>query len=302
MKAVVLTGYGDVDKLEMRDVPDPPKPGTDLITVRMRGASINPIDWKLRSGAYKGFLPLEFPAVLGRDVAGEVVAVGPGVTAFERGDRVLGTANQTYAELVVGRADGFAKVPAGMDVADAGALPLVLVTGAQLIDEAVQPAEGDAVLITGATGSVGRAAVFAARSHGLKVYAGVRAKYRGEAAQLGVAGVVALDDAGDLDRLPLLDAIADTVGGETTQKLLGKLKPGGTIGSVVGEPDGARARGFVVRAFLAHDDSKRLGQLVAAVAAGKLAIPIAARFPLAEAREAQKLAEKGASGKVLLLG
>jgi NADPH:quinone reductase-like Zn-dependent oxidoreductase len=156
-------------------------------------------------------------------------------------------------------------------------------------------------LITGATGGVGRVAVFAAKERGAKVYAGVRSKRKAEAAKLGAAAVFALDDEGDLARLPTLDAIGDTVGGATIQKLLAKVKPGGRIGSVVGEPAGAKERGLIVHAFLAHPDSKRLGDLGRAVVAGKLVIPIAARFPLVEAAKAQKLAESGAGGKVLLI-
>src|SRR5206468_2179553 len=96
MKAMVLTEYGGVDRFELRDVPDPTV-GKGAILVRMVGASINPIDWKLRSGAYKAYFPLELPAILGRDASGEVVKVGDGVTSFEVGDRVLGFVNGGYA-------------------------------------------------------------------------------------------------------------------------------------------------------------------------------------------------------------
>jgi NADPH:quinone reductase-like Zn-dependent oxidoreductase len=299
MKAVVLTAYGDVDKLEVRELPDP-KVGPGEIKVRMAGASINPIDWKQRSGALKVFMPLELPAIPGKDASGTVVEVGPGVTAFKVGARVMGRVSGGYAELVVAPADAWAGVPATMNLADAGALPLVLLTGAQLIEEAVNPRAGDRLLITGATGSVGRTAVFVARARGAKVYAGVRSAHRAEAAKLGAEVVVALDDDADIAKLPLLDAIADTVGGDTIKKLLAKVKPGGTVGGVVGEPPGARERGLVARGMLAHSDAKRLGELARAVAAGELIIPIARRFPLADARAAQKLAEAGAGGKVIL--
>ncbi len=301
MKAVLLTAYGDVDRLQLRDVPEPTA-GPNEIKVRMAGASINPIDWKLRSGAYHAYMPLQLPAILGRDASGTVVAVGPGVTGFAVGARVMGRVNATYAELVVGPTEAWTALPAGMDLVDAGAYPLVLLTGAQLMEDAVRPSRGAEVLVTGATGSTGRVAVFAAKAAGARVLAGIRAKHRGEAASLGADQVVALDDEADVARLPPLDAIADTVGGETTQLLLGKLKAGGTIGSVVGEPKGARERGLVVRAIMAHADSRRLAQLAGAVAEGKLSIPIVRRFPLAEAGQAQKLAESGAGGKVLLTG
>src|SRR5665213_571161 len=226
MKAVLLTAYGDVDKLAVREVPDP-KAGPNEIRVRVAGASINPVDWKQRSGLAAKFMPLDLPAILGRDASGEVIQVGAGVTAFEVGDKVLGRIMGGYAEQVVAPVDAWAKVPAKLDLADASALPLVVLTGAQLVEEAVNPKPGDLVLVTGALGGVGRTAVFAAKARGAKVYAGVRAKQRAEAAKLGADVVIALDDESDVAKLPPLDAIADTVGGETTQKLLGKLKPGG---------------------------------------------------------------------------
>src|SRR5271170_545563 len=138
MKAVVLTGYGDVDKLEVRDLPDP-KAGPNDVIVRMAGAGINPIDWKIRSGARKAAMKVEFPTIPGFDASGEVVAVGPGVTAVKVGARVLGFVRGGYAELVVAPADVWAEVPANMDLVDAGALPLVLTTGAQLVDEGLKP-------------------------------------------------------------------------------------------------------------------------------------------------------------------
>ncbi|HEY5088478.1 MAG TPA: NADP-dependent oxidoreductase [Polyangia bacterium] len=301
MRAVVLTAYGDVDKLELTEVPDP-KVGPGEIKVRMAGASINPVDWKQRSGAIAKYMPLDLPAVLGRDASGEVVEIGAGVTAFKVGARVLGRVMGGYAELVVAPADSWAEVPAKMDLVDAGALPLVLLTGAQLIEEAANVVKGQLVLVTGALGSVGRVAVFAAKARGAKVYAGVRRKQKAEAAKLGADAVVALDDGDELGPLPQFDAIADTVGGETIQKLLTKVKSGGTIGSVVGEPAGAKERGLTVRGILTHSDPKRLGELARAVADGQLVVPIARRFPLAQAGEAQKVAEAGAGGKVVLTG
>jgi NADPH:quinone reductase-like Zn-dependent oxidoreductase len=299
MKTVVLTGYGDVDKLEVREVPEP-KPGPNEIKVRMAGASINPIDLKIRKGAVKDWMPLELPTILGSDVSGQVVEVGPGVTAFKIGARVMGLVKHGYAEFVVGPVEAWAEVPAKIDLVDAAALPVVLNTGGQLIDEAVQAREGQLVLVTGAAGSVGRVAVFVAKSRGARVLAGVRARQKAEAAKLGADGVVALDDDAEISKLPQLDAIADTVGGPTTGKLLGKVKPGGTIGSVVGEPPGAKERGLVVRPMVSHPDPKLMARLAQAVADGKLVIPIAKKLPLSQAREAHKLAESGIGGKVIL--
>ncbi len=300
MKAIVLPAYGDADRLELTDIPEP-KPGPNEIAVRVAAASINPVDWKLRSGALQKFMPLELPAVLGRDVSGTVAELGPGVTTFQVGTRVLGLVHGGYAEMVAAPVDAWAPVPPKLDLIEAAALPLVVLTGAQLVEEAVNLREGETLMVTGAAGSVGRAAVFAARARGARVYAGVRSVQKAEAAKLGASGVVALDDPSDLERVPVLDAVADTVGGDAIKTVLGKVKPGGRIGSVVGEPPGAKERGLVVRAMLTHPDPKRLAELAQAVADGKLVIPIARRFPLAEARQAHKVAERGADGKVLLV-
>jgi NADPH:quinone reductase-like Zn-dependent oxidoreductase len=299
MKAVVLPSYGEADRLEIRDIAEP-TPGPNEIKVRVAAAGINPVDLKLRSGMYKAYMPLDLPAILGRDVSGEIVSLGPDVKGFKVGERVLGFVRNGYADFVVAPVGSFAEVPPKLDLIDAAALPLVLLTGAQLVEDAADVKKGDTVLVTGATGSVGRVAVFAAKARGATVYAGVRAEHEVEAAKLGLHGVVALDDDRQIEDLPMLDVLADTVGGETTQRLLRKLKPGARIGSVVGEPAHAKERGFAVRAFMARPDAARLAQLVADVAAGELVIPIAGRFPMEEVVEAQRMAEKGGVGKVLL--
>lgn len=298
MRAVLLTGYGGVDRLELSDAPEPVAAAGEL-KVRMTASSVNPIDVKLRSGALRQWVPLELPAILGRDACGEVVAVGPGTRAFQIGARVLGLVNRAYAEFVVAREEAWAELPGSLDPVDAAALPLVVLTGTQLIEEAVRPRPGEVVLVTGAVGSVGRAAVFAARARGAEVVAGVRRGQKDEASKLDV-DVVALDDDAELEQLPRVDAIADTVGGETIAKLLRKVKAGGTIGTVLGEPLGAKELGLAVHAHLVHPDSGQLAALAQAVAQAELVIPIAQRLPLSQIREAHTLAEKGAGGKIVL--
>jgi NADPH:quinone reductase-like Zn-dependent oxidoreductase len=302
MKAIVLSEYGGPDKLQLRDRPEP-EPGAGQIKVRVASASLNPVDWKQRSGALKSAMPLELPAVLGRDAAGEVVEVGAGVTAFKVGDRVMGLVNGGYAEFVVASVAAWAEIPEDLAPIDAGALPLVILTGDQLADATLggKTGAGSTVLVTGAVGPVGRVAVFVLKQRGAKVLVGVRGKQLEDAKKINADGVVALDDDAALAELPTLDAIADTVGGDTIAKLLPKVKQGGTIGSVIGETQGAKERGLTVNAFHTRPNSDRLATLGAAVASGELYIPISQRFPLAEAAAAHALAEKGGLGKVLLI-
>lgn len=299
MRAAVLLGIGGVDQIEVREVAEPTT-GPGAIKVQVFATSINPIDWKLREGARRPGLPMELPAILGRDASGEVLEVGSGVTRFRPGTRVLGLVMGGYGERVVAKEEAWAEVPEGLDLVDAAAIPLVTLTGSQLVDESLAPRPGETILVTGALGSVGRAAVFAAKLGRVKVWAGVRRSQKDAAAALGVDGVVALDDEVDCRRLPTLDGIADTVGASITEKLFDRVRPGGVIASVASDPNGAEERGIVVRHHWAHPDPERLAALVRAVADGALVIPISKRLPLAQIREAQKLAEHGVGGKVIV--
>ena len=107
-------------------------------------------------------LPLHLPTVLGRDVSGEVIAIGSEVHEFQVGDRVMGLVEHGYAEVVVGSTEAFARLPSELELEPAAVLPLVGLTGTELIEEAVDARAGERVLVTGALGSVGRVAVYAA--------------------------------------------------------------------------------------------------------------------------------------------
>jgi NADPH:quinone reductase-like Zn-dependent oxidoreductase len=299
MKAVQLYGYGDVDQLHYEDVPDP-KPGPDEVLVKVAGASINPVDWKLRQGHLKDIMPLHFPVILGRDASGEIVSVGQNVHDLKVGQKVLGLVNGAYAEYVAAKTTAFGRLPQGFDVESAGVLPLVTLTGTQLIERAVKPKAGDTVLVTGALGGVGRSAVHAAKKLGAKVIAGVRANQKKEAESLGVDRIVALDDERELASLKDLDAVADTVGGDVAVKLISKLKKSGVFGSVLGKPKTDRDD-VRIEPIYTQPDSARLEQLAKDVQNGEFTIPIARRFKLSEIREAHRVAEKGVSGKVLLV-
>jgi NADPH:quinone reductase-like Zn-dependent oxidoreductase len=299
MKAIVLSEYGDSSHLKLAEIPEP-KPGAGEIKVKVAAAGLNPIDWKLRSGDYKAFMPIEFPFVPGVDVSGQVVELGPGVTQFKVDDRVLGFVKRGYAEFVTAPVEAWARIPKGFNMKDAAVIPLAALTGAQLVEEAANVQGGQTVLVTGAVGAVGRAAVYAAKARGARVIAGVRQQQRAEAETLGASTVVALDVDAELANLPTLDAVADTVGGSTLAKVLGKVRNGGVIASVVGPPPADKERGVIGKGMLTHTDSKRLAALAEAVKAGKLRLPIAKRFSLAEAASAQRLAEAGGISKVLL--
>jgi NADPH:quinone reductase-like Zn-dependent oxidoreductase len=214
----------------------------------------------------------------------------------------MGVAGSSYAELVAANANAITKVPDGLDPVEAAALPVVTLTGEQLITLGTEVKAGQTVLITGALGSVGRSAVWTAKKAGAMVIAGVRGSQVKAAGALGTDEVLALDDAAALEKLGFVDAVADTVGGPTGEKLLGKVKPGGVFASVLGGPANAKLHPTIrVQSVVMHPDAAMLRILAETVAAGKLVIPIDRMVPLDEAAQAQVAAEKGGIGKILLL-
>src|SRR6202049_2884873 len=159
MRAVVLHEYGGPEKLRFEDnVPEPQMSGGKGL-IATAAASVNPIDWKVRSGMRQKDFPLVFPAILGRDVSGVVRVVGANVKNFKPGDRVLAFSNKTYAELVAVPESEVTHLPDGVDLVESAAIPLIALTGDQLVRRAANLQNGNSVLVTGAVGSVGRAAV-----------------------------------------------------------------------------------------------------------------------------------------------
>jgi NADPH:quinone reductase-like Zn-dependent oxidoreductase len=301
MKAIVIRGYGGPEVLKYEDYPDP-APGAGEVLVRVTASSVNPFDFKLRSGVFKEFVPLTFPAILGLDVSGTVESVGSGVTTFAKGDKVFALAAQTYAALCVVKATNLAKVPERADLVSIAALPTVTTTGAQLGSLALGGKSGITVLVTGAAGNVGRSAVYTAKSRGATVIAGVLKKQVGTAHSIGADSVVALDDAAAMKTLASVDAVADTVNGETANELIKKIKPGGIFASVLGPPSTAANYPAVeVKPMQASPDPAILLAMAEAVQKGAFSIPLGRQFPLQNASEAHAVAEKGSAGKIILL-
>lgn len=301
MKAVRIHQYGDIDQLVYEEAPDP-QPAAGELLVQQAATTVNPIDWKVLSGNMQQYMPLTFPAILGRDIAGTVIDVGAGVTGFKVGDRVIAFGRETFAELVVGPAETFAHVPAALDLVEAAALPLVTQTGVQLVEIGVAVKKGEKILVTGALGSVGRSAVYAAKHAGAKVVAGVRAKEFDAAEELGADALLALDDESQFAKHAPFDAIADTIGPDITAKLLPHVKPGGRVVTVtMPPPNAAQFPQVSVSGYQVHPDGKRLAEIAQDVVRKKLRIPIDRRLPLAQTSQAFTAARKGGIGKVILL-
>ena len=301
MKAIVIHKYRGPEELKFEDYADP-FPGPGEVLVRIAATSINPFDMMRRSGAAKDFAPIKFPGIVGVDLSGTVVNVGPGVQGFSAGDHVFGMADQTYAELCVAKASSLAKIPAGLDVVDAAALPLVTTTGNQLISVGTGIQSGETVLVTGAAGNVGRSAVSTAKDRGTIVIAGVLKGQVQDAASLGADLIVATDDEKSMASLPKLDAVADTVNGKTAETLISRVKGTGIFATVLGIPQNAMDYPSVkVVPVYATPDVKVLLYMAQAVKDGKFQIPIGRKLPLRDAEQVHVALAKGSPGKSLLV-
>ena len=230
-----MTAYGGPEVMRYQDMPDP-TPGAGDVLIKAAGIGINPEDMLERNGILKDQFPLQFPAIIGLDVSGTVVAAGDAVTGLKIGDRVCGWSYHTYAELVADNANLFAKVPETMDLVDAAAIPLVGLTGSQLISVASGLQSGQTVLVSGAAGAVGRCAVYMAKSSGAHVIAGVQRFQLDQAASIGADETIALDDPVAFAKIPQVDVVANVLRGKPATDLLAKVKDGGTFASVTGAP------------------------------------------------------------------
>ena len=303
MKAVRIYGYGGPTELKYElDAPQPSL-GADMVLIETSATSVNPIDWKIRSGARQKDFPLEFPAILGKDVSGTVRAVGSDVRNFKIGDRVIAFADATYAQYVAVASASVTHLPDGLDLIDAAAIPLVSLTGEQLVRLTTRAAAGQTILVTGALGSVGRAAVHTAKKLGAKVVAGVRAHQLEEVRSLDVFQTLALDDDAAIAQLGPVDGVADTVGNEIAGKLLGKVRAGGRFGYASVLPNDAAARNphVEVARVLAKPDPSKLREFADDVRDGKFILPISQRLPLSDVGAAHEQAQKGGAGKIVLV-
>ena len=301
MKAIVIHGYGGPEVLKYENYPDP-VPGAGEVLVRVAASSVNPFDFKVRSGSLRDFIPITFPAVLGLDVSGTVESVGPGVTKFAPGDKVFAAASQTYATHCVVKAAHLMKIPEGADVVQMAALPTVTTTGGLLASLALGGKTRATVLVTGAVGNVGRSAVYTAKSRGASVVAGVLKRQVAQAQAIGADRIVALDDAEAVEALEPFDAVADTVGGQTADEVIKKIKSGGIFACVLGPPSTAASYPKVqVKPMAVSPDPGLLLEMAEAVQKGAFSIPLGQKFSLADTAKAHVAAEKGSAGKILLL-
>lgn len=306
MKAVFLQGYGGPEQLSVNEA-DIPSPGAQEVRIRIAAAAINTFELKLRKGFMNEWMPLEFPAVLGGDVAGIVDAVGENVSRFAVGDRVAGmidaTSNGSYAQYTVANEAALARVPDNLDLEEAAALLTGTVTGTQMVEQVIAPKPGSTLLVTGAAGSVGRAAVIAALDAGATVYAGVRAGSATSLDGLPAAKIVDLSDEAAIASHAPYDAVADAVGGSVAESLFRHIATSGILASAAVPPPTAPAGSAVnLVPFIVSPTADLIERILNDAAARNVKTPIAHRLPLEKASDAHALMENGnVGGKILLV-
>jgi NADPH:quinone reductase-like Zn-dependent oxidoreductase len=243
MKAFVVERYGGAVRAGV--VADP-RVGDDDVLVRIHAASVNPLDLKIRDGQLKVVLPYRVPFVLGNDLAGTVVAVGARVTRFSVGDEVYARPDKnrigTFAELIAVHQDDVATKPAMLTMEEAASIPLVGLTSWQALVERANLRPGQRVLIQAGSGGVGTIAIQLAKHLGAHVATTTSAANIELAKSLGADVVIDYKKQAFETVLHDYDFVLDTVGGDTLDRSLRVLKPGGKVISVAGPPDPAFAR------------------------------------------------------------
>jgi NADPH:quinone reductase-like Zn-dependent oxidoreductase len=245
MKAVVIDRYGGNEVVREGEMPDPELRDEDVL-VQIHAASVNPVDLKIREGKLKLILPYRLPLILGNDLAGVVVQVGPGVRRFKPGDEVYARPHKdrigTFAELIAIREDAVAIKPRQLTMEEAASVPLVGLTAWQALVERASVKAGEKVLIHAGSGGVGTMAVQLAKHLGAIVATTTSTANLDWVKGLGADIVIDYRKDDFETTLRDYDVVLDTLGGEALEKSLRVLKPGGKLVSIAGPPDPDFAR------------------------------------------------------------
>ncbi|HEX5117860.1 MAG TPA: NADP-dependent oxidoreductase [Pseudonocardiaceae bacterium] len=301
-QAVRFDEYGGIDVLRVVEVPDP-VPGAGEVLVRVKAASINPGEWKIRQGLLHSRWPATFPSGEGSDLAGVVAAVGDGVDGFAVGDEVAGFTDRraSHATHVVVEAGNLTRKPAGVSWEAAGSL-FVIGTTAYAAVRAVKAGPGDVVAVSGAAGGVGFATVQLAQRAGATVIGIAGPANQDWLREHGVTPVVYGEGLADrLREVGTIDAFIDTHGDGYVRLAVELGVPKDRIDTVADfaaiDEYGVKGEGSAVAATAAV-----VGEVAGMVDRGEVEIPIAATFPLTEVRAAFEQLEQGHTrGKIVLI-
>lgn len=304
MQAAQITKFGDVDAIHINTIETPSVP-EDALLVEVHAAGVNPIDWKIRSG----MIHLPLPLTAGGDFSGIVLDVGKNVHEFRKGDEVFGQSSAyrggsgSFAEFTIASAKNTAMRPKGTDHIESAALPLAAASALQALTEPMHLARGQKILIHGGSGGIGSIAIQLAQHLGAHVAATASEAGIAYVKNLGAETIIDYRKKAFEDSIQNFDAVLDLVGGETYRKSFRVLKPGGTIVSLLEQPDEELMRKYAVNAMhqftgVSHE---RLTEVATLVEQGVISVRIDRIFSLEQTGEALAYLEKGhPKGKVVI--
>ncbi|GAC1695399.1 MAG: NADP-dependent oxidoreductase [Ktedonobacteraceae bacterium] len=300
INAIQVHGHGGVDQLKLERI-SRPEPVEGEVLVRVHAAGVNPADWKVREGM---FGQMSFPYVPGADVAGVVERVGPGVTAFQPGQEVFGVSSKgSYAEYTIASVGALALKPQTLSFDEAATIPVGATTAWQGIFEHGKLQPGQRVLILGGAGGVGLFAVQFAHWKGAQVISTASTRNVDFVRSLGAETVIDYTKTSVEDEIHDVDLVFDTVGGTALAGVLPTLKRGGTLITIAGQPDQAKADELGVRTtfFSANVNSELLSTFTQLIDAGHVKPLVGHVFSLHEAGKAQELSQGGhGRGRIIL--
>lgn len=303
MKAVRIHAYGSPEVLQYEDAPVPTIGDEDAL-IRVHAAAVNPLDWKVRRGDFTEEGDSPFPLSLGCDIAGVVEAVGASVNHFAIGDEVYGSPGTGgYAEYVAVPSQVIAHKPRTLDYIQAAAIPVAAQTAWQALFDVVRLSAGQTVLIQGAAGGVGVFAVQLAKWCGAHIIATASGHNLAFLRQLGAEQVIDYTTTPFETVVRSVDVALDTVGGETQERSLAVLKPGGMLVSLVHDlaPHLASAHGVRQHNLGVEWNGGQLAELARLVDAGQLKPIVSTVLPLQEVQQAHRLSEgRHVRGKIVL--
>jgi NADPH:quinone reductase-like Zn-dependent oxidoreductase len=297
MRAVVMHETGGPEVLRLEDVPRP-EPADGQVLVRVHAASINPIDWKIRSGGQ----PAELPKILGNDISGTIEASR--AEELAEGEDVFGfSPTGGYAEYALSAPAALARKPAGVPHEQAAALPVAALTAWQALFDRGSLQQGQRALIAGASGGVGHLAVQFAKRAGAYVIGIGSTRNRDFVLGLGADEYVDYTQQDVREAVSDVDVALDAVGGETTEALVPVMREGGILVTIASAPpeEAARERGVRAELLIMSPNPDQLAMIAALVADGEIRVELAQVLPLAEVQRAHELSESGHTrGKIVL--
>jgi NADPH:quinone reductase-like Zn-dependent oxidoreductase len=300
MRAVVMHETGGPEVLLLEEVPTP-EPADGQVLVRVHAASVNPIDWKIRSGSSSG--TVELPKILGNDISGTVeVSHADGLSV---GEDVFGFApSGGYAEYALSGPVVLARKPAAVTHEQAAALPVAALTAWQALFDRGGLQSGQRAMIAGAAGGVGHLAVQFAKRAGAHVIGSGSTRNRDFVLGLGADEYIDYTRQDVREAVSDVDVVLDTVGGETTQALVPLMHEGGILITIASAPPEAPARALGARAELMSmsPNPDQLARIAALLAGGEIRVELSQVLPLAEVQRAHELSESGHTrGKIVLI-